>query len=469
MLKPFLSLFFFLQMLSVTAQSGYQIDVTIKGFESDQAYLGYYLGAKTYIKDTVSAVNGHFVFSGKEVLDDGIYIIIDPKDYSFFEIVLSDDQHLSLSTVKGQENKMMKVQGSEENELFFGYLHYLEKQYEEMDVLKQDMEGLDPSTESYQRDEQSIALIEEKIKNYRTDFASKTKNSFLGTIIRLTQEMDFPEALTGPDADPIERYNYYMKHYFDDVDFSAAGLKHVPAFYKKIDDYLGRLVVQHVDSLKLAVDRLLNLASVNDEMFQYVTIETINKFAKSKIMGMDGVYAHIVENYYATGRATWADENTLQLMIARAKMIQRILLYRPVETVNGKDENGDAVALHDTKAVLTFVLLFDPSQTEQRQRFEAVKEVLAAHDPADLHLVSIASNGTYEEWKKVLGEWELTNQPKITNIYTETDAFLYSQTNQKKANSPILFLLDDQKYVMAKDLDVKRYAEIIDTFLNGDK
>ena len=69
----------FLAGFPVFAQNGYQIKVTLKPFTSGYLYLGHHFGSKQYIIDSAAMNNkGEVVFSGKEKLFGGVYMVIYP-------------------------------------------------------------------------------------------------------------------------------------------------------------------------------------------------------------------------------------------------------------------------------------------------------------------------------------------------------------------------------------------------------
>ena len=64
----------------------YHIKVKLDGYKNDTCILGYRLGSKTYVKDTVVGKNkkGYFEFKKDTLLEGGVYIILmKPENYNF--------------------------------------------------------------------------------------------------------------------------------------------------------------------------------------------------------------------------------------------------------------------------------------------------------------------------------------------------------------------------------------------------
>lgn len=453
-------LFILFQSLSSTAQNGYSIEVLVNGNKTNKAYLGYYLGNKSFIKDTVIGENGRFLFKGDERLGEGLYMYIDPSDLSFSEFIVGKDQHFKISLTKGDELETLKAKGSEENALLFDYTRYLVNHNTKLAELREESEKMDPTTASFQRNQEAIKLIDNELLDYQNDLIETGKDLVISKLLLLNKELEFPSTLADPDLNRIERYHYYMKHYFDHIDFSASAMVRVPAFQSKIDDYFDRLVVQHPDSLKLAVDRLFNLASVNPEVFQFVTIESVNKFAKSDRVFSDGVYAHIVDQYYATGKANWVDEERMTLMKTQSEIIKRSEIFTISEEVEGNDPSNSLVSLHSQKGEMLLVFVFDPNDSQTGIKLREMNSILSSFNKEELQLVTVSSMGTEAEWKSKLSAWNLLNNPQIVNIRSEVDAYLFEKNTNLGRRAPLVLLLDQNRRIIAKDETMASILEL---------
>ncbi|MFH0892792.1 MAG: DUF4369 domain-containing protein, partial [Bacteroidota bacterium] len=129
MKKALFGLFLFSFLSSCVAQnSGYNIQLKIKGYKDTTCYLGNHFGDKQYIRDT-GMINskGIAVFTGKKSLPAGIYLGVMPGK-TFFEFIVTDEnQTFSLETDKADLVGKMKVSGSQENTWFFDYLQFVYK------------------------------------------------------------------------------------------------------------------------------------------------------------------------------------------------------------------------------------------------------------------------------------------------------------------------------------------------------
>src|SRR5689334_24915730 len=105
--------------LAAAAQPGYKIDFKVKGWKDTTAYLGYFQGDQTFVKDTAKVnAQGEFSFDGTKPLLQGIYIIVVNKN-RLLDFVVGTDQRFSLETDKDDLLRRMKVTGDEDNKIFF--------------------------------------------------------------------------------------------------------------------------------------------------------------------------------------------------------------------------------------------------------------------------------------------------------------------------------------------------------------
>jgi hypothetical protein len=96
----FLINFLLLTSFFATADSGYEINISIEGYDQKECYLGYFFGDKQYLKDTAQVdAKGVFTFKGEESLDAGVYLIVLPPDNQFFQLLVNEgEQHFSIQT-----------------------------------------------------------------------------------------------------------------------------------------------------------------------------------------------------------------------------------------------------------------------------------------------------------------------------------------------------------------------------------
>ena len=142
----------------------HEINIDIKNYQSDTLVIGYYLGEKTLVHDSLAIdPKGKFVIKGDEKLDQGVYMLLTQPDNEFYQFLIGEDQEFQIDAVSGQLDKM-KFKGSKENELFSEYLLYVSAKRHQADPLrafiaKADTMGLDASSQRLE-----LSQIDEDVK-----------------------------------------------------------------------------------------------------------------------------------------------------------------------------------------------------------------------------------------------------------------------------------------------------------------
>ena len=454
--------FFLLPYLS-KAQSGYQIQVHIEGFAQSEAYLAYYYGDKQYIKDTVSASGGTFTFSGAEALDGGIYLVVLPPDNQYFEIIVDQDQHFSLTTSLTDLVQSMQVEGSSDNQIFYDDIRFLASKRKQAEGIRkmQELQAKDsPKAKDYTA---QLATINEEVQSYRDALVQKHPNMLYSKVIQSLKEPQIPEApkdATGQPLDSLFAYKYYKQHFFDQIDFGDSRLLRTPVMYNKADQYLEKLTYKMPDSLVVSIDRIVGLAKADDDVFQFFVVNLLNKYANSKIMGMDQVYVHMVEKYYMSGDAWWTDSSTLAKMTERALAISPTLINRKAPNFYAPDGDNHNHYLHNVPGSYIVLYFWDIDCGHCKKVTPKLAKTFGQYKDHDVTLFTVSINGTQEDWKKSLEKYQLLEHKQAVHTHDPYRKSGFDGLYDLRS-TPRLFLLDENKTILAKQISVDQMEEIL--------
>ena len=119
--------------VATLGQTGYKIDFSVTGLRDTTAYLGYYYGESQYVRDTARVNSqGIFSFDGKQKLPQGLYFLV-VNNTKLLDIVISDQQHFSMTTSTAHYIEDMKVKGDEDNTLFYQNMIFNLERHQEAD------------------------------------------------------------------------------------------------------------------------------------------------------------------------------------------------------------------------------------------------------------------------------------------------------------------------------------------------
>ena len=456
-----LSLFFLLgNSTSLKAADGYEIRVQVDGVINDTLFLGFHYGDKQMLRDTALVdAKGRAAFKGEEALDRGVYLVITPKK-KYFELIISDDQKFEASTDTSNLSGNLKVKGSKENEIFYDYISFLNKVRSDAESLKtQIAEEKDPAEKA--RLQEELGKKDVEIKEKRSNIYQENPDLLVTDILRSNDEPVIPEApvLADGSIDSTFRVRYFKEHYFDSIDFEEVGMVRSPVLQKKMTYYLDKLNYPVPDSVKIACDYLIDLASANEEIRKWTTNFMVNKYAASKIMGMDAVYVHLVEKYYESGLADWIDDASLYRMTERAKTLRPILIGQASPPLKLKDRDGEWVDMLSLPQEYIVIMFWDPDCGHCKKAMPALKEFYEVYSPQGVEIYSVATEQEEEKWLKYLDE----NEMPWINV-----ADFEFRNNFREVfdvrGTPRIFVLDKERKIIAKQIASKYLGDWLDRY-----
>lgn len=453
-----LYLLFCINFLSAIADEGYQIKVKINGVRDTVCYMARYYGPKQYYHDTSKVDgSGRMIFEGKDKLEGGIYSIITPGN-KYFEFIVNE-QIFSLETDTLNFIEYMKVKGSEENEIFFKWLNFINVQHNRANPLRELLKTIKNNEDSTKLIKEQLSNIDNEVKEYQKTVINEHPQSFVAKIFSSSFETEVPEApiLADGKKDSLFEFRFLKAHYFDNIDFSDDRLVRTPILHNKVERYIKNLTVQIPDTLIIACDYVIEKSRASKEVFKYVVSYLLNEFANSKYMGMDAVYVHIAEKYYTEKDAYWTDSTTLYKISERAIALKPTLIGKIAPELVLQDITGQYKSLHAIKAKYTILYFWDPDCGHCKKVTPKLKEFYEKNRHKDIEVYAVCSAIEKDKWEAYIK----SNELKWINV-GDFDLHNYFRTFYDISSTPKVFLLDENKKIIAKQLEVEQIEEYID-------
>jgi len=474
------SLLFF--TISLSGQ-GYEIRLNAPDFAGQEVILAEYFTNRMVPKDTARiSITGEAVFSGETAFEGGLYIMFFSPGY-YFDFLLDKDQVFRVRADSSDLAGKTTFEGSDENELFYAYKRFLTKQRKIQKTYTEALHAAETSSDSSQI-RKKMENLNEEMADYIDRMISENSDSFFATFLRATKEVRVPEEIlqgTKREQDSI-RYVYYKNHYFDDFDLSDIRLLHTPLYEPKVKTYINNVVPRHPDSLIVAVDKLMEKARSNDEIFRYMLITLFNNFAESKIMGMDKVYFHIAEKYYIP-EATWSNEEFIEKLRANLEKSKPTFIgniapdfelkgiprehfqLAEMDTAIKSDPHvGYNFMLSQIPAEYTLLYFWEADCGHCKKSTPALHEVFEKYKDQDVQAVAVHVINSVEgkiKWIDFVNEYGTLDWINCWSPYDNEFRKLYNLQS-----FPQLFLLDKNKKIVAKSLSPEQVDDILNRLLN---
>jgi thiol-disulfide isomerase/thioredoxin len=453
-------------LLNVFAQKPtYNIKAKIIGLPEDKfIYLAhYYFGNSQYSKiDSAKAKNSTVEFIGKEELKGGIYLIVLSSD-RYYDLVISGlEKNISLEADTADFVNSVKFTNSPENDLIYTYRRFLAEKSKEASRLQKIYQNNNDDKVAQKDASDKLMALQEAVNAHIKAVVNNNPKMFAAKVIKANIEPEIPAEdpiLPNGKRDSLYRFNLYKKKYFDNLDFSDDRFLQTPFIQTKVEKYFKDLVYQVTDSIILDADKVLKLAKKNSLVYRYVLWMISNKYETTDIVGLDGVFIHLAENYYLKD-ADWLDSTQ------RARFKDRVDILKPIMT--GKvfpnfileDTTGRVRTVFDTKAKYTIIYLYSPDCGHCRDHAPDLVKFYDENKPKGYEIYNIS---ILHDRKKTVDFIKTYNTGKMINLW---DAKTYYDLTKRydAYMTPTAFILDSQKRILARINKLEEISKFIEFY-----
>ncbi len=473
---------------SVNAQTGYEIKAKIEGYTQKKLYLANHYGDKQYFKDSTEVqADGSFVFKSEEDLPGGVYMIVMKPNNDFIQLFIDKDQIFSFSTKIENTAKNIRFEGSKLNTDFYNYLNFLGEQRPiantHGEALKAARDTKDSAAEKAAQTK--LDAINTKVTDYQNNLVKQQPNTLLGKIVKASFPIKTPD-FSDQEKPDLARYIYTKEHWFDNIDLGDPRFLRAPIMFEKINYYIEKLTPQNPDSIANSIDFVLAKTKPAEESYKFYLIHFLNKYAASKIVGMDGVYVHIAEKYYKAGEASWTEQEQLEKIIDNAARLKPILIGKTApniaiqeidlaKTMELKDEENEHkrygvkrnFSLHDIDADYTVFLIWAPDCGHCKK---SMPDIVKFHDEYKSKGVEIVAlcNSIYKDIPECAKMIEEKGMVKFVNAIDPYIKSKYKQLYDVRS-TPQVFILNKEKEIIMKKIAAEQLSEVMEQIMKRDK
>lgn len=465
-------IFLFLFLVSIGIQglaqtpTGFSIKGKISGLKDTTVFLAHYFGYnQQVIKDTAQVdAEGQFHFKGTKELPEGLYLIALPKG-RYLDIVIGNTS-FSFQTDTVNLIGKMKVTGSKENELFFGFQQEMSAKFEKLKQLDaQRRQKKDAASEAAFKKHQA------EIETFQKTWLEQNKGSFVVKLIKAAQEPEVPAfgkpVVTKADSSAMYQFqfNYYKSHFWDNFDLGDERLLRTPFYQKKLERYFEDLTVQQSDSISKEADKILNKVKSRD-MRRYTIYKISSTYENPKILGVDGAFVHMAEKYYIGEPALW-DTSTVRKMKERIAIVKPLLNGMPFPQMYLTDTLGREIDIRRIPAEYTVVFIYDPECSHCRESAPKLSKMYPALKAKNIRVLAASIDRSSLKWKKFIKEF------KFEQMINGIDIHKNPQTGKEEYYTdfknlfdvyatPVIYVLDKDKKIIAKRLPLEQIEDFID-------
>lgn len=459
------------------AQTGYNINITLKPYKNTYIYLGYHYGKMKALADSALLdENSQGVFKGKQLLPGGIYFVVSPRKEILFELLLDKQQSFSIKADSVGLPNSVVFTGSADNTSFQDYTKFANTTGMAIGKINTEYAGA-----SNKKDSAAITTriksLSDKMQQHRDSIAKKQPGSILTALLLAMKEPVVPPAAKHPKGkyDSAYAFYYYKYHFWDGVSLTDERLIRTPFFEPKIDKYYKDLVSPNPDSINREVDQMLLYSRSNKEMFKFLLVHFVQKYINPEYMGQDAVFVHLFEKYINTGEADFFTEQYKEHMTKRAYSLMANQIGQPAANMEMVDTLDKPLPLYNVKSDMIVVCFWDPTCSHCKEVVPKVDSIYNAKwKKLGITVYGVMVDGGKDLWKQFIHEKGLKNWLHVYQLPSQQMA----ETTAGKAGyrqlydvyqTPILYLLDKDKRIVAKKLNYQQLDEVINLKLKNSK
>ncbi len=460
-------------------QTTYKIKVKVKGITDSLAYLGTYTGKNLFLYDTaVVQPDGSFIFENTD-LPHGVYAIIPSmKPPKYFDILVNET-NIELETTIDNLAGDVVVKKSKENKLFFKYVSFLSSQAKKKEpILKERKTAQDSNDiEKVKALEKEIIKIDSAVILYQKNVAKKHKDKFFGKLVNMSVEIDIPDPDKKVKDSNQWRYNYWMNNFWNNVDLSDDRLGKSALFYNQMEAYFMKVIPQVPDSIIKRIDWFLAQLKPNGFMMKSAIEFLAYAHAKTKIMGMESVYVHVCDNYILNGKSEWIDNGRIEKLRPKVDKLRPTLIGKIAPNLILPDSTKkNWINLNNVSNEYTMLIFWSDDcghcKTEI-PKFKKFYDSIKKNTKIDLEVYAVCTNIKNEGWIKFINDKDL-NWINVSDFQDmRVNHMLYLNSGKTTLNSinyrniydvyvtPVAYLLDKNKKIIAKQFDSEQATEIL--------
>ena len=450
--------------MSLTTYGQYDINFTLKNYEKDTLLVGNYYADKQLVYDTLyKEESGIFSMSGQDTINRGVYFLltVPNKNYIQFFVNGIDNEFNVIWDVNNSSD--LKFEGSRDNDLFLEYVKFLSTQRPLADEYNKRAAIADSTGVEDLEAKEKLDEIEKKVAEYQAKTIEAYPESITARFISSSRSVEIPDFEDAEDS-RFAKYYYVKKHYFDNIDLGDPVNLRTPYIHNRVKYYMDNIVPQDPDSTILSIDFILEKMEPSPDTYKYYVSHFLNQYAKMKLVGFDKVYVHMVDNYYANGKAEWVSKETLLKLVEQANNLRNILIGKKFPDITTYKADSTAVRVLDIESPYTVVLFWAHDCGHCTKSMPDIVSFYDEFESQGVTLISICTKGG----KKTKPCQDAIPKKKMDKFINTFDQYQRYRSKIYIRSTPKIFILDQDKNIIVKDIPSKEMKNIMKEIIKMD-
>ena len=443
--------FIILMLPYLMVAQNYKIEGTITGSPNRPVFLIDYNNGYQHVIDTTQTdESGYFTFTLPDTLKPGMLNIFSPPDL-MYELVFNNENIGFISTGSTKDDKITFTQ-SEENKIYYDYIYTKVNNLYKINLLR-------PLLHQYPFDDPfyyELFKQYNKLKAQIDSVVNANEKLHPGFLAVKFMHSDLP-AIPPAGLSENGETQWMQQHFLDNVDFSDSTLINSSILSSKSIEYLqyfqipGKTRKETINSMKPALDSLLEKATLNGKVYGWLMEYLVNGFEQA---GYDDLLIYLADKNAAENIC---EDKTRKNVANKLELAKKLAVGATAPRFTAKDINGNTVDLHKINAdkiILVFWASWCPHCIN-----EALPKLKKFYDE---------NNGKFEVVAVSVDE----NIKNVKNA-VESNGFNWITIAEGKGwdgdipleygiiSTPTFFVLDKDKKIIAKPKNMKSLENVL--------
>jgi hypothetical protein len=212
---------------------------------------------------------------------------------------------------------------------------------------------------------------------------------------------------------------------------------------------------------------MLLYSRTNKEMFKFLLVYFTQKYINPEYMGQDAVFIHIFEKYINTGQADFFTEKYRKFVDDRAYSIMANLIGQPAANLEMTDTSGKVRSLYEVPANFVVVCFWDPTCSHCKETIPKLDSMFQAKwKYQGVQVFAVMVDGGQDNWLNFIRSHNLGDWINVYQTTAQHDAVAAAGRPDYRQlydvyQTPVLYLLDKEKRIVAKKLTYQQMDEVI--------
>lgn len=447
-----------------------RIQFQSENFKNKMYYLASNYGKyQTLLDSVIGTPEGKVIFKKEKKYVEGIYMLVTKDKKIETEFLMDENQHFVIEP-NSTDNQKTKIQNSPLNSDFLAFNVFFKSKSDQLKELNANL-----TIQKNKKDSISvrnkIKIVQNEINSYKHNYIQKNTTNTLALFLKLTQPVD--DFLDKP-ADQIlktkkDSVDYLKNHFFDGIHFNDPRLLRNPFLENKISSYFNYFVIQNPEEITKSVFEILDQTDKPDgETFKYLILYFVDLYAEPKIMGLDRVFLNIYDAYFKNKTYDWLKPTQQEFLKFKVTSLKDNQIGDKAPNIFMLSLLEDKrIDLYDVKASYIVLAFWDPTCGHCAVEIPKMKALYDKEWKQKGIVVFAINNNTNEmvKWKEFiekekLQDWIHVYPPKVLNgNYTKEEVDFQTLYNVRQ--TPVFYLLDKDKKIIAKKVGIENYKDII--------